>query len=387
MKKILFVINNLETGGVQKSLLNLLCEIHDKFDVTLLTFFGNNEFEKGLPDDIKIIKTRSSFRQLGMSAKHTRSNPLLYLERAGFVALTKIFGRSFVFKLMRLGRKKYRGYDVAVSFIHESSQKNLYGGCNEFVLDMVDAEKKIGWLHCDFGLCGANNPRSRSIYERFDTIVACSEGCKRSFLNCLPEFTEKTVSIRNCNDYDLIRSLAGDGAEYDKGYFNIVTVARLSEEKGIERALDAISECIRAGHKIKYHIVGSGDREVFLKQRVCALGLSDSVVFYGNKYNPYPYIKNADLFMLTSYHEAAPMVFDEAACLGIPVLATETTSTDEMIRDTGYGVVCANEQGDITEKLIELLSSCERIEHFKITLSGKNFNNEKIVEQIQQILC
>ena len=94
MKKIIFVINNLETGGVQKSLSNLLHEISDKYDVTLLTFFGNDEFERGLPKNINVIKTKSAFRQLGMSVKHTKGNPFLYLERAFYVLLTRLFGRS-----------------------------------------------------------------------------------------------------------------------------------------------------------------------------------------------------------------------------------------------------------------------------------------------------
>ena len=314
MKKIVFVINNLETGGVQKSLLNLLLEIHSRYEITLLTFFGNEEFEKILPKDVKVLNVKSSFRQLGLSVKHTKGKPFLYVERAIYVLLTKLLGRSFVIKLMCVGKKKYKGYDVAVSFIHEGAQNNLYGGCNEFVLKMVEAKKKIGWLHCDFALCGANNPQSKRIYKKLDTIVACSEGCRDSFVKCLPGFADKTISIRNCNDYASIRDLAGGGIEYDKEYFNIVTVARLSAEKGIERALETVHECIAKGHKVKYHIVGTGDREIFLKNKAVELELEDSVIFYGNKQNPYPYIKNADLFLLTSYHEAAPMVFDEAAC-------------------------------------------------------------------------
>ena len=385
MKKIIFVINNLETGGVQKSLFNLLTEIHNKYDVTLLTFFGNDDFEKALPNNVKVIKTSSSFRQLGMSASHTKSNILLYAERAFFVALTRAFGRSFAIKLMCFSRKKYKDYDIAVSFIHEAPQKNLYGGCNEFVLKMVDADKKVSWLHCDFGLCGANNAESKKIYEKFDTVVACSEGCKRAFLQCLPEFADKTVSVRNCNDYSLIRELAGDGIEYDEDYFNVVTVARLSEEKGIKRALIAVSECVKHGFKVKYHIVGSGDQEGMLKQKVAELGLEDTVVFYGTRQNPYPYMKNADLFMLTSYHEAAPMVFDEAACLGVPVLATETTSTDEMILKNYRGFVCKNSQEGISEGLLSVLKNPQKLAEIGDHLKNVEFTNEDAIAVAESI--
>ena len=386
MKKVVFVINNLETGGVQKSLLNLLKETHSKYEITLLTFWGNEEFENELPDGVNVIKTRSSFRQLGISAKDAKRTPFLYVERAFYVLLTRIFGRSFVIKLMSFGRKRYTGYDVAISFIHEASQKNLYGGCNEFVLNMIDAERKVTWLHCDFGLCGANNSKSKRIYEKFDTIVACSEGCKRAFLNCLPEFSNKTVSIRNCNDYDNIRALAGDGIPYDKSYFNIVTVARLSEEKGIERALIAVGECIKRGFNIKYHVVGSGDQENFLWEKTAELGIGDSVVFYGNKQNPYPYMKNADLFLLTSYHEAAPMVFDEAACLGVPVLATETTSTDEMLVLSSAGFVCENSQIGINIALFDILSNRDRVDAVSVKLKELDLTNKEIIDSIEKCI-
>ncbi len=382
MKKIIFVINNLETGGVQKSLLNLLLEIHNKYEITLLTFFGNEDFEKSLPENIKVLKTKSSFRQLGMSVKHTKGKPFMYLARAFWVMLARFFGRSLVVKLMLPFQKQIKGYDCAISFLHEGNPKIVYGGCNDFVLKKIEAKQKIGWIHCDFGLCGADVQKSRRIYEGFDNIIACSEGARRAFLKCYPEFADKTVSVRNCNDYETIRELAGDGIEYDAEYVNIVTVARLSSEKGIERALEAVHECITKGYKIKYHIVGSGDRENLLKNKCTELGLDDAVVFYGNKPNPYPYMKNADLFLLTSYHEAAPMVFDEAACLCVPVLATETTSTYEMLEECGYGIVCKNDQEDITAALLEVVSSREKIDEIKNRLAGASFDNREPIEKL-----
>ncbi len=386
MKKLIFVINNLEIGGVQKSLLNLLCEIHEQYDITLLTFYSNEEFEKLLPDNIKVIKTNSAFRQLGMSLKHVQHKPVLFVERLACVALTRLLGRSFVINLMCLGKKKYEGYDVAISYIHESSQNSLYGGCNEFVLKKVGAKKKVGWLHCDFGRCGANNRRSRMIYSKLDQIVACSEGCREAFLNCFAEFANKTVCVRNCNEYEKIKTLADDAVEYDHDYFNIVTVARLAREKGIERGIEAVNEAVRRGYKVKYHIVGAGDQEMVLKNLVLQMQLNDTVKFYGQQVNPYPYIKGADLFLLPSYQEAAPMVFDEAACLGVPVLATKTLSAEEMIQKSNTGFVCGNDQYQITKTLLELLSEPQKVANVAMELSAFTFNNEHVLEQLEDVL-
>lgn len=385
MKKILFVNNNLETGGVQISLLNMIKEIHKDYEISLLLFRYKDEYKSLLPQNVRILTVKSAFKHFGMSANEAKRNPVLYACRAFWSVLIKLFGRSFAIRLMSLTQKKVKGYDCAVSFLHEAPQKNFYGGCNEFVLRKVEAKQKIAWLHCDFGLCGANNKQSRRIYKQMDKIIACSEGSRQSFVRCMPELAEKTVAIRNCNDYQAIRLRAGDGLEYDKSVFNIVTVARLSPEKGIERALRAIRFCKEKGYKIKYHLVGAGPSEEFLRTEVETLGLTEDVVFYGNQKNPHPYIKNADLFLLPSYHEAAPMVFDEAACLGVPVLATSTTSTDEMILQSGNGFVASNDQDGINDKLLFILENKDQLLQVKRQLSEKEFHNRSQVLQLEKI--
>ena len=386
MKKIIIVNNNLETGGVQTSLVNLLNEIKDKYDLTLLLFHVKPDQLSRIPEDVKLITVKSPFKHFGTSLCDTRGKPAMFLARAFWVILAKLFGRAFVIKMMLPFEKKYGSYDYAVSFLHEGTPSIVYGGCNEFVLNRIDAERKIGWLHCDFRLCGADAEKSRRIYEKFDSIVACSDGCRAAFLKCYPEFESKTVSVRNCNDYGKIKALAGDGCNYDKEYFNVVTVARLSDEKGIDRSLLAVSECIKDGFKLKYHIVGAGPMESLLLNKAEELGISDSVIFHGNQKNPYPYMKSADLLLLTSYHEAAPMVFDEAACLGLPVLATETISTHEILEQTGYGMVCKNEQSNITNSLRGLLGSQETLGKIRERLANAEFNNRDAIEKIERLL-
>lgn len=376
MKKILFVINNLETGGVQISLQNLLREIHNYYDITVLSFFCKDEYRKLIPEDVKLIGLKSPFRFFGVSQNEVRKTPAKFIARAFWAVLTKLFGRSFVIKIMSLFQKKIGTYDCAISFLHEGPQKSVYGGCNEFVLKKVEAKKKIAWLHCDFALCGANNKRSERIYRKFDRIVACSEGAKRSFLQCMPQFEDKCIAIRNCNDYEHIRELAGQGIAYNNSFFNIVTVARLSQEKGIDRAIIAVKNCIDKGYKVRYHIVGSGAMEEKLKALVAESDLNDDIIFYGNQTNPYPYIKGADLFLLSSYHEASPMVFDEAACLGVPVLATETTSTDEMIIQSNSGFVCENSQDGITNSLLSLMRNVCKLAAVEETLNKRTFTND-----------
>lgn len=367
-------------------MMNLLKEIHDKYDITVLSFHCTEECRRLVPPDVKLIGVRSPFRYLGISRGELRGKPVEYLKRTFWAGLTRVFGRSFAIRMMLPFQRKLGDYACAISYLHEAPQKNFYGGCNEFVLKKIKAKEKVAWLHCDFELCGANNRSSAKIYRQFDEIVACSEGARQSFLRCMPQFKDKCVAIRNCSDYDNIRTLAGDGFPYDKSKFNIVTVARLSEEKGIERALEAVKRCLKKGYRVHYHIVGSGSQAERLKKLTEDYEVENAVTFYGEQSNPYPYMKNADLFLLPSYHEAAPMVFDEAACLCVPVLATKTTSTDEMITENGFGFVCENSQDGIVDGLLKVLRNPDSLAEAKKVLQKHQFTNQDIVDKVRGIL-
>lgn len=384
MKNIIFVINNLSTGGVQESLLSLIRAIHHRYNVTLVSFCGVGA--NTLPADVKLIVPHSPFRYFGAAQWELKNKPLQCAVRSAWAVFTRLFGRSFTIQLMLPFQKKLGDYDCAISYLHEAPQKSFYGGCNEFVLKKIKAKKKVTWLHCDFELCGANSKASEKIYQQFDEIVACSEGTKRAFLRCMPQLEDKCVAIRNCNDYENIRRLAGDGIQYDKSEFNIVTVARLSKEKGIDRAIEAVKRCVKKGYQLHYHIVGSGDQAEHLKKLTRDYGLENAITFYGNQNNPYPYIKNADLFLLPSYHEAAPMVFDEAACLGVPVLATATTSTDEMITESGSGFVCENSQDGIADGLIKVLKKPDSLIEIKKALQQRQFTNQDKINKVSEVI-
>lgn len=386
MKKIIIVINNLETGGVQNSLINLVKEIHDKYKVTVLSFANKPSYQHLLPPDVQLLEAKSPYKYLGFSQADMKGKPVDYIARIFWVILNKLCGRSKVIQLMNLFQNRIIGYDCAISYIHEATENSFYGGCNDFVLRNIEAKLKIAWLHCDFEHCGANNEHSRNIYPKFDRIVACSDGCGQSFLRCLPDLKDKVVVIRNCNDYRAIKNAATNGIEYDNCLFNVVTVARLSEEKGIERGIAAVECCIKAGLPVHYHIVGSGDQENKLRQIVADHQLDNAVSFYGNQKNPYQYIKNADLFLLPSYHEAAPMVFDEAMCLGVPVLATETTSTDEMILQNSSGIVCENSQQELTISLFKILSNQNQLLGIKKCLEKRSFDNVESVSRFKLIV-
>ena len=387
MKKILIVNNNLEIGGVQKALINLLREVSKDYDVTLLLFNISGTYVDEIPSNVKVVQLKSWYRFLGISQSQCKKKSD-YLKRGFLAFLTKTFGRTFALKLISLTQRKIKEhYDVAISYLHNGNEKSFYGGCNEFVISRVNAEQKIAFLHCDFSKSGANTKRNINTYEKFDKIAACSYGCMRSFKNCVGFDNEKIFKVSNCHDFERILSLSRDNpVEYCKDTINIVSVARLSCEKGIDRALNAVSFVSKRGINVRYHIVGDGPMRRELEKQAEEIGISSQVQFYGNCSNPYRYMANADLLLIPSYHEAAPIVIDEARCLHIPILSTKTTSSDDMITDRDCGWVCENSQSGIDLMLASLLQDPESIKNKKKEMNCQIVNNSIAVSDFRTLI-
>lgn len=379
MKKILIVNNNMHIGGVQKALVSLLWSIHDRCDVTLLLFWPQGPCMEELPPDVKIIQAASAYRYLGMpgsDAKGLKDK----LGRGFFAAVSRVFGRSFAVRLMALTQKPLKGYDIAVSYLHNGGGRAFYGGCNDFVLRHTDAAKKIAYLHCDYRLCGADTEENGRMYRRFDRIAACSQGCADSFLAANPNLRERVRVVPNCHRFDQIRQLA-DQAPVSPAAdrINLVTVARLGKEKGVERALRVLASLGEERNRLHYYIIGDGIQKPLLLQIIGQEGLQDCVTLCGMQSNPYGYICAADLLLIPSYSEAAPLVIGEAGCLGTPILSMETSSAREMIEATGFGWVCDNSEAAMAAQLKALLAAPETLAEAKKRLARTAADNEAAI--------
>lgn len=387
MKKILIVNNNMKIGGVQKSLYNLLWAVEGKYDVTLLLFRATGEYMDELPASVKVMECTSLFRYLGISQGECKGLSEK-LSRGILAGLSKIFGRSLVMKLLFLTQRKLpETYDCAISFLHNGRSEAFYGGAQDFVLNCVSAQKKIAFLHCDYQNCGANHPSNNRMLGKFDVIAACSDGCRKVFVQVLPELADKCVTVRNFHRMEQIQNLsAQEPVRYDERMVNIIMVSRLAHEKGIDRAITAVAKQYRKGMSVRLYIVGSGPEEAALKKLVDQLKAADAVMFCGQQENPYRFMKNADLFLMTSYHEAAPMVIEEACCLGLPVLTMQTTSSVEMVTDAACGWVCENEQSALENTLEALLLHPDTIRQVKKRLCCVSMDNQMAMAQFVELV-
>lgn len=388
MKKIIIVNNNMKVGGVQKSLYNLLWSISDQYDITLCLFSKTGEYVDQLPENVRVMAVHSLFRFFGVSQKECENRIPDRLERGLLAVLCRIFGRPFVLWLAALSQKKLpEKYDVAISYLQNGRFRTLYGGTNEFVLGKIRAREKIALLHCDYCNCGADIPSNNKLYYRFDRIAACSDGCRRSFVKTIPDLADRCVTVRNFHRQERIREMAWEKpVKYKNGAFHLVIVGRLAHEKAVDRAIRAVAYGMEKGLTICLHIVGDGNRMSPLRALADSPDIRENIFFYGEQSNPYRFMTNADLLLVTSYHEAAPLVVDEAYILGLPVLTVETTSSREMVSARHCGWVCGNSQHELNECLVNVLSHPEELENMKRTLKKNRSDNSEAAHQFRNVI-
>lgn len=368
MKKLLIVNSNLQIGGVQEALVSLLLQIHKDYDITLALFSPCGPLLQRLPGDIKVIGVDSPYRYLGTSRRELQGKPVQQLLRAGYAGVCRVFGRNAAMALMAPFQKKIEGYDVAISFVHDGYDNAFYGGCNSFVLRHVQATKKVTFLHGDYVKCGGNTPKNAARYEKFDHICACSQGCADSFLSVLPQLKDKVHIVPNCHDFDRIRTLADTQVTMEAAGIKILSVARFGAEKAIPRAVEALADCKCQNYH--YYLAGDGVQRPLVEAAIEQHGLQSKVTLLGEQENPFGFMAKADLLLIPSVSEAAPMVIGEAACLGLPILSTKTSSAVDMVEKTGYGWVCENSRSGITAGLDAILSQPELLQKKAISVDN-----------------
>lgn len=387
MKRLLIVNNNMKVGGVQKSLYNLLWSLCGRYEISLYLFSNTGEYANKLPSEVKLLEDHSLFSYLGRSQAECKSLPAR-LTRGLLAALTRVLGRHTVMKLLFLSKKTLKeDYDCAIAFLHNGNPHNFYGGVQDFVLRRVRAKKKIAFLHCDYATCGANEKHNNRLLEGFDAIAACSEGCRDALTATLPHLGTRCAVVRNCHRFEEIRALSLQNTViYEAGFVHLLMVCRMAHEKGVDRAIRAVGAALQQGFRVKLHLVGDGAMLDSLKALCGELELSGAVTFYGEQTNPYAFMPNADLFLLTSYHEAAPMVIEEAACLGLPVLTVRTTSSGEMVERQGRGWACENSQQALETALLYLLARPQRLSEAKTGLRDHLPDNQRAMEDFISLI-
>lgn len=349
-KRILFVIENLKVGGIQKSFINMVSSTSDSYEIDLAAFDSTGDYLERLPPSVNVLKLPKHYSVFARPIQVLKKNPFYLLYKACFILLSRLIDKGTAFKIMSPYYKVRSEYDVAIAYSHSGYYKSPNGICPEFVINKTRAFRKICFIHCDYINSGFRCDYNNRLYSKFDRIACCSDSVKKRFLSVVPELTNNTYTVRNFYDLDICKMLP-EKNQLDDSKINVFSVARLSREKGIDRGVQALGQSKRKD--IRYYIIGDGPQRPIVESIIKEYELQDSVFLLGENSNPCKMLINADYLLVPSLNEAAPMVYDEAKALGVPVISTETTSAHEML--DAEDIICENSLNGLYLMFISLV--------------------------------
>lgn len=391
MKKILIVNQHYMTGGIKKSLSDLLPILQERYDVRVMFLCGDTiEFEKMFPGVlIKSPFLLATFLSPIEEIKKLSYPHIRLIIKIIFTLLAKLFGNENIIDFLIAMMKKIGSYDCAISYSHDNwgNKKMFFGGANRIVEKKVDAKQKIAWIHGEPRTNGLNAVRLNKTYKRFDTIVTVSEACKKQF-DEISQGKFECIAISNLHSVDKIKILANEQIKERKNdIFQIVTVGRMS---GMAKRPDKINEVARLlkkhGVKFNWWVVGEGSERLCCIEKCLKYGLEKEITYLGEKKNPYPYMKNADLFVLVSDSESSSIVLNESLIIGTPLVSTDFEAAKETVIMNKNGLICGKEPDKISAAIEYCYKNRECLKNFKDYISCHSVNNIKQISKIYALI-
>ena len=197
---------------------------------------------------------------------------------------------------------------------------------------------------------------------------------------------DKLIKINNPVDFNFIEEKLENATKpesYREGFKNVVAIGNLSSRKGFDNLLKVFVKLKQ--HKVLLHILGDGRDREMLHQMKLNLGL-ENVIFHGVQKNPYPFLKFADLFVLSSRYEGFPNVLLEAGACGTYSLANNCKGgIHEIIQPKINGEISDIENHEVfAAKIVEILEQIHDSEAIKNSIQSR-FSKEMILEKYYEV--
>ena len=350
--KILVLHGHLSMGGEERVLLSVLRNLVElNYDVDLLITWNhkeNNLFESEIPKKVNYEFLFDSYNGKNKLIKE------IYRIRAKTTYLKKIEKKI-----------KNEKYDIVIDY-----------SSNLLKYDNFDIKIPVfAWIHFSltFGekLTFEKIKKYKKQYKKYSKIFAITRVMKEEFINKVGIDEKKVELVYNPIDLKLIEKKAENVEKKYENYLKqdyFLQVSRLTQQKQPEHLVDIYYKLKQAGIKEKLYFIGDGEKKEIIKQKIKEYNLEDDIILLGQIENPYPFFKNAKLFVHTAKYEGLPTVLLESLALGTPVVSYDcpTGPRDILGKNSEYGeLISLNDKDMFVEKVLELMNSKEKYEKYK----------------------
>lgn len=364
-KKVIFMLLNMNVGGTEKALLNMISEIpKEKYEITILMLEEYGGFLKYIPNDVNVKYLRGynhikkivnePLQKIAISA-FKRGNLINALIFTLLFIISRVFkDRKIVFKYALKDIKNIEiEYDVAVAYAGPMDFISY------FVLNKIKALKKVQWIHFDVTKIGFNKKFAKKMYKNFDKVFVVSDEAKAKLTNFVPNINNKVEVFFNIVSPDIIKTYAKVNQGF-KDHFDglrILTIGRLSKEKGQDLAVRALAKLNHDGYNVKWYCLGEGNSRKEYENLITEKNLREKFILLGADTNPYPYLEQCDIYVQPSRYEGYCITLIEAKQFFKPIITTNVNGANEQIINGKTGLIVSIDENEIYLALKKLIDN------------------------------
>lgn len=329
-KKLIFFSYSLCIGGIENALVNLLNKIdYDKYEVTLILIKKEGELLSKLNSNVMIKEYRIS-------------NSKIIIFRKCFNLSKRI-----LFSLFNKNKYDYSccyaTYDLT---------------CNK--LSKIASKNSSIYVHSDYSKLYSDD-EFKNFYDirktnEFRKLIFVSNESRENFLNIYPELKDKSITINNFIDDEVILKRANNPIEDIKRThkYLFTFVGRLDESsKRITKLLKLMLQ-LHIDFDVELWIIGDGKDKVIYEKMINECNM-DYVHMLGMKQNPYPYMKEADYIILTSAYEGFPVIYLESILLNKKILTTINATDNVISIKDNFGYILSQDEQVMYEQVKSIL--------------------------------
>ncbi len=390
--KIVFVTRRMMMGGIEKALISMLEQVpKEKYDITVLLVHTGGELFGEIPDHVKvqyifdnenrIIKTlwKCIIRGRFVTSFNVILNAVL-LRRRGNTEFDEFiyYSKTKPFESTQ--------YDLAISYSGPLSLPVI------FVAKNIKAKRKILWIHSDVSGLNVKEhdvpvKKLRKYFRLYDNIICVSQYAVTKFNKVFPNLPTRITAFSNILDKKRIeeRSIENKGFSDIFEGVRILTVGRISKEKGQDIIPKVLSKLLAKGYNVRWYCIGEGPILEELRNMIEEYHLENNLILLGMKQNPLPYVKDCDFYVQPSRRESYCITVAEARVFNKPIVITDTGASEQILHEkTGLIVEFGVQQ--VYKAIKRLMDDQPLKSTFIKNLSADNADTTQEMEKFYEIV-
>lgn len=390
--KILVCSHWLEIGGAESALIGLLDElVKSEYEIHLFLCRHTGELMPHIPEGVHLLP-----EDVSAACVATKISDAI---RCG--AIGTVLGRAFAkIRSWRHNPKEHmkdsnRAIEYSHRYVYKFVRSINPGTKYDLVLSFLaphyiaafrtTGKVKVAWIHTDYKAIDVDATTEKKVWEKFDKIVAVSSTCAQSFTEVYPTLADRVVVIENIMSAKLVHQQTGlidVSTEMPDDSLRLLSIGRFCFQKNFDNVPEICARLLKNGLNVKWYIVGFGEDEQLLRQKIAEANMKDRVIILGKKENPYPYIKACDLYVQPSRYEGKSVCVREAQLLGKPVVITNYATSSSQLENGVDGVIVPMDNEGCASGISELLRAPEQMKMLIRNCRMRDYTNGSEIQKI-----